>query len=670
MTVWSHHSTIFNRQFALRFAVILALCVAISTTLFFGIMARAQAGINQTIGFQGRLLDAAGNVVPDGYYNMQFKIYEGGSGNAANNPDGQLRWTETYINNGGNNGVEVKNGYLAVNLGSVHPFGNEVNWNQDTLWLSMNIAGKATNCTSFNAGSCIADGEMLPMKRMTTSPYAMNAGKVGGKTANDFVQLGQGAQTDATIDSSSIFINKTAAGNLVRLQNNGNDVLSITNSGTISFGTAGDKTISVATAGTDTAGGTITIAGGTGGTGSGADGGDIIIKGGDAGGTNGNGGDIVLSGGAGSGTGTQGLVVLTTPTFSTAIDDGNCYTGGAVVATSCTIASTSVNNSAGIMVGFSAVGQTATLPDPIIKTAGRVVYVMAAPDSEVFTLAINGGGAGNEVSLKPNTTATMVWNGSRWTASGATTTKSADYSADNTTIQIGDGVDNATTTVLTLDKAATSPTVTDSNAMLGSMYYDTTLGKVQCYEADGWGSCSSSPDTFVTLSPEYANAVTNGSDTGVFKSDICSGTLGINDGSSSEPVVCGANETYNFYSWTSDSLTAQTKSVYVTYQLPDNFKKFVSGSTSLMGRVSSASNAAVSYEVFKNAGAGLVACGTQQSVASVDTWEKVTATGNADPASVACNFAAGDSLVFKINLTADNDALAYISTLGFAFSDD
>lgn len=670
MTVWSHHSTIFNRQFILRIAVILALCVAISTTLFFGIMARAQAGINQTIGFQGRLLDANGNVVPDGFYNMQFKIYQDGLGVQANNPGGQLRWTETYINNGGNNGVEVKNGYLSVNLGSKHPFGNEVDWNQDTLWLSMNIAGKATDCTTFSTGSCADDGEMLPMKRMTTSPYAMNAGKVGGKTANDFVQLGQGAQVDATISTSSIFINKTAPGNFVRLQNNGNDVLSITDSGTISFGTAGDKTISVAAAGTDTAGGTITIAGGNGGTGSGADGGDIIIKGGNAGGTNGNGGDIILSGGTGNGTGTQGLVVLTTPTFSTVIDDENCYTGGAVVATSCTIASTSVNNSAGIMVGFSATDQVATLPDPIIKTAGRVVYVMAAPDSEILTLSVNGGGAGNEITLKPNTTATMVWNGSRWTASGATTTKSVDYSSDNTTIQIGDGIDNETTTVLTLDKSGEAPDVTDSNAMLGSMYYDTTLGKVQCYEADGWGSCSSSPDTFVTLSPEYANAVTNGSDLGEFKSDICSSTLGINDGSSAQPLVCDTDETYNFYSWTSDSLTPETKSVYVTYQLPDNFKKFVSGSTSLMGRVSDAGHASVNYEVFKNAGAGLVACGAAQSVTAVSTWEKVTATGNADPASVACDFAAGDSLVFKINLTADSDASAYISTLGFAFSDD
>ena len=95
---------------------------------------------------------------------MQFKIYQDGTGTAAGNPGGSLKWTETYVNNDGTAGIEVKNGYFSVNLGSKTAFGSSVDWNQDTLWLSMNIAGSATNCTSFNSGACIADGEMLPMK--------------------------------------------------------------------------------------------------------------------------------------------------------------------------------------------------------------------------------------------------------------------------------------------------------------------------------------------------------------------------------------------------------------------------------------------------------------------------------------------------------------------------
>lgn len=668
MTVWSHLSTIFNRRYALHIAMILALCVGLITTLFFGVITRAQTGINQTIGFQGRLLDANGNVVPDGSYNIQFKIYQDGTGTAAGNPGGTLKWTETYVNNGGSDGVEVKNGYMSVNLGSINPFGTQVDWNQDTLWLSMNIAGSATNCTTFNSGSCLADGEMLPMKRLTTSPYAMNSGKLGGKSANNFVQLGQGAQTDATVDSSSIFINKTSSGNLVQLQNNSSDVFTVGNTGDITFGSTGNKTISVAGAGADTDGSDITISAGNGGSGTGSSGGEVIIKGGNSGGTDGNGGNVTLSGGTGSGTGANGLVVITTPTFSTVIDDANCYTGGAVVASSCTIATSSVNNSAGILAGFSAVNQTATLPDPIIKTAGRVVYVMAAADSELFTLSVNGGGAGNEIEMKPNTTATMVWNGSDWTASGATNSKPVSYSSDGTQIQVGDGADEGDPTVLTLDKAGGAPTVTDTEAMLGSMYYDTALGKVQCYEADGWGSCSDSPDRFVTLSPEYTNAVTNGAGIGDLTSDICSDELNLNDGSSAQPTVCDTNETYNFYDWTSTEVAAQTKSIYVNYQLPSNFTKFVSGSTSLMGRVDDDSNASISYQVYKSTASGLVACGSSQNVTTEATWQKVTADSGADPAN--CTFSAGDTIMFRIDLTTSNTAHAYISTLGFAFSDD
>ncbi|OYW85317.1 hypothetical protein B7Z17_02505, partial [Candidatus Saccharibacteria bacterium 32-49-10] len=148
-------------------------------------------------------------------------------------------------------------------------------------------------------------------------------------------------------------------------------------------------------------------------------------------------------------------------------------------------------------------------------------------------------------------------------------------------VRIGDGADGAgDPTLLTLDQSDTTPAA----EILGSMYYDTTIGKVQCYEADGWGACSSSPDNFVTLSPEYTNAVTNGTGVGTMTSDICSDTLNINDGSSGQPTICGTNETYNFYNWTTDQESAETKDIYVTYQLPSNFTGFVDGSTSLVGR--------------------------------------------------------------------------------------
>src|SRR5689334_11199829 len=99
----------------------------------------AVTGTNEQINFQGRLFNAQGAVVPDGYYNIQFKIYQDGDGqtvgNTTGSPAGSLKWTESYLNSAGK-GVLVKNGYMSVELGSVNPFGTQVDWNQSVLWLS------------------------------------------------------------------------------------------------------------------------------------------------------------------------------------------------------------------------------------------------------------------------------------------------------------------------------------------------------------------------------------------------------------------------------------------------------------------------------------------------------------------------------------------------------
>lgn len=806
MTVWCHLPTILKQRHALRLAGLLTLCVALITTLLFADISRAAPGINRTLSFQGRLLSSSGAVVADGHYNIEFKIYQDGNSSGVG---GSLEWTESYVNNNNNQGVEVKNGYFSVSLGSLNPFGSQVDWNQDTLWLSMNIAGKANNCTSFGGANCAADGEMLPMKRITSTPYALNSGAVGGKTANDLVQLGQGAQEDST-NMSSIFINKTGSGNLLHLQKAGEDVLKVDNDGDLLFGGNANHYIGIETSAADNAGRQLMLEAGAGGSGTGANGGDLVLKGGGAGGTNGNGGNLyldagagtgsgndgivtigtthassiiigstylginqnisigandtagsvsnitigagssadsgsttirakndvtiqtngttratfsdtsntvffgngsssatpndftlqatnssangiaggslklqggnaavgdtnggnlILSGGTGNGTGTNGLVVLGTAAFQTT-DDANCYTSGAAVASSCTISTASINNSAAILVGFSATGQTATVPDPTIVTAGRVVYVTASNGSKDFTLSMNGGA--RKITMRENTTTTLMWNGSDWTVAGTAASSAfrdtRDSISGTQSVVLGDGTDTDEVTLLTLDKSSTAPAVND-DALLGSMYYDTTLGKVQCYEADGWGACGAAPDTFVTLSPEYAGAVIRSDGTGTMSTDLCSDALNINDGSSSQPTICGTNETQNFYKWTSAETTDQTRSIYVTYQLPTNFKNFVAGTTSLMGRTDH-TDSAITYQIYRNnSTSGLTECTSSPISASTGnqtTWQKVAASSADDPAN--CDFEAGDSIVVRINLTTKNNHNAYISNLGFVYS--
>lgn len=1152
--------------------------------------ASALQGINNQINFQGRLLTSEGATAPDGYYNIEFKIYVGGDGQTVattGTPAGTPAWTESHLNSA-SHGVTIKNGFMSVQLGSVTPFGTTINWNDDTLWLSVTIGNTNTSCAVFSA--CSPDSEMVPMKRLSSSPYALNSGLLNGITSSGFVQIANGVQTDASLNTNSIFINKTGTGNILNLQSNSVDAFLINNLGDVTLGSNANHTISIANASSEQAGNNLTIAAGTAGTGlNPLAGGFLSLQGGNGGGLNGNGGDIAinagtasasgqngsiyigntsattiqignsnlssgtqtinignnntaggstnitigtginaaagtttlqgktsitiatngisravfnnsnnlylgngvtastpsnfaingtssttsgvaggsiavqggnatlgntnggnltLSGGAGSGTGSNGLVVLSTPTFSTTANDPNCYTSGNLVANNCTMAMTSINSSSAVLIGFSASGKTATMPDPTIATAGRIIYVTAANGSNDFTLTVNGGGMGNQIAMRQNTTATMIWNGADWTAAGASssttlqsaydntmqsaggaelivsktsttngltirdssvdsvngtllsvqtssaagllsvnsnvteyssdggaetagassttfpantwssngsasisrfitagnyiatgqgsvaittstaandgakntltsaltanmhynvsfsarllsgtftdmnvyysvdgtnasvlcttnqaaitsiwtkvncsfaapasgitannailirqtnsgtsrtfyvdnlsTTIAADYNlatdggvndianfatnwsfvnatsgvgsvsrntsdgkeasdsatatittgaanagirnklsmnplvntlyrvtvyaklasgtfndfkvrysrdgstsssgnyvdcvdyktqsinttewteitcyikTDNTpatnpyiyfvettsttrtfsvdavfmvlssnstpNVQIGGGVNGGPVTLFTLDRAASAPIASNNETLLGSMYYDTTLGKLQCYEADGWGACGSSPDNVVTISPEYNNAVMHGTGVGTMVSDICSSTLGINDGSNSQPTICGTNETYNFYRWTSPQASAQTYSIYLTYQLPSTFNEFASGETSIMGRTDSA-NSTVQYQVYKNSSAdGLTACGPAISVSTgvKSSWQIGTATGAADPST--CGFSGGDSIVFKIDIVASQNANAYVGNLNFIFS--
>ncbi|MDB5178286.1 MAG: exported protein of unknown function [Patescibacteria group bacterium] len=181
--------------------------------------ALAAAGINKTIGFQGRLLTATGAVVPDGNYNLKFKIYQDGSGRLASDavdgatPAGTLMWTELWQNSvatGSSSGVTVKNGYFSVTLGTYCVLagsscqGNSntgVSFNQDTLWLSMDVGGTAVSNTP------TYDGEMLPMKRLTSAVYALqadNANTLGGLTSSGFIQNTATVQTNANIAIQSV----------------------------------------------------------------------------------------------------------------------------------------------------------------------------------------------------------------------------------------------------------------------------------------------------------------------------------------------------------------------------------------------------------------------------------------------------------------------------------
>jgi hypothetical protein len=145
----------------------------------------ATAGINQELSFEGKVVDASGLNIPDGTYNMEFKIYAGGTEAGG----GTLDWTGDRLVSGGN-GVTFNSGTFQVNLGSVNAFGGSIDWNSYPLYLSLQV-GSTTSCTpagNFTA-NCGGDGEMSPYILLTSTPYAMNAGELNGYTSADFGQL-------------------------------------------------------------------------------------------------------------------------------------------------------------------------------------------------------------------------------------------------------------------------------------------------------------------------------------------------------------------------------------------------------------------------------------------------------------------------------------------------
>lgn len=259
----------------------------------------AATGTNEQIDYQGRLLTNTGAVVPDGSYNMEFKIYQDGDG-VLGGGDETLKWTETRQSS---NKVVVKNGYFSVYLGSVTAL-TGIDWNQSVLWLSINIGG---------TGSPSYDGEMSPFTRFSSTPYALNAKQLGGLDKTGFVQLGQGSVQSLNVGTSAVAINQQGAGNLLQLQSSGTDALLVSSAGDVTFGQNANHTLGVTTTASNAAGNSLTLSSGSAGAGAtGFAGGDLVLQAGSAAGTSGNanGGNVTISGGSKVNSGTVGYVIL------------------------------------------------------------------------------------------------------------------------------------------------------------------------------------------------------------------------------------------------------------------------------------------------------------------------------------------------------------------------
>jgi hypothetical protein len=153
--------------------------------------------------YQGRLTDPSGNPVPEGTYDMAFRLYSPGL------PSPIMEWEETQV-------VTVTNGLFNVVLGTVQPITPSIFANQLTLGVEVN-----------------GDGEMQPRMPLTGAPYAMslvdgavmagvvtldaeypamlNVGNLGDGLGIGVLAMGKGGvgidgEDDATNDTHGLFV--------------------------------------------------------------------------------------------------------------------------------------------------------------------------------------------------------------------------------------------------------------------------------------------------------------------------------------------------------------------------------------------------------------------------------------------------------------------------------
>jgi hypothetical protein len=238
-----------------------------------------------------------------------------------------------------------------------------------------------------------------------------------------------------------------------------------------------------------------------------------------------------------------------------------------------------------------------------------------------------------------------------------------DSTTQPSNVQIGGGINGGQVTLFTLDRSSGPPVTDGDTTYYGSMYYDTVTGRIQCYESDGWGACGSAPDNIITLTPEYPNAVLNGTGVGTMTADFCANQSGV----LVVGTLCASGISRNFYRWTSPQATSQTYSIYVSFKLPNTFKAFQSANTMrLTALTTDTTDASVTYEVFRSTGSAITSCngGAATTVTTANnTWQTVNYAGD----ETACGFVGGNQIIYKINVIARNNDSVYVENLDFTF---
>ncbi len=163
--------------------------------------AGALTSVPAKMNFQGRLTNNAGNTLPNGTYNMRFRIYNAATG-------GSALWTESRLISA-SAGVTVTNGLFSVQLGDNTPIPASLFLlqTQGTLYFEIELP---TPASATSSSPVWTEGAMSPRNQLAASAYAFNSESLDGLDSEAFAQVG-GTNTFTGTNTFRSSTNSTAS---------------------------------------------------------------------------------------------------------------------------------------------------------------------------------------------------------------------------------------------------------------------------------------------------------------------------------------------------------------------------------------------------------------------------------------------------------------------------
>lgn len=213
-----------TRQFFGYMAAVL-LVTATTLSLLPVSQTRALTTTPTKMNFQGRLTDSAGTTMPDGLYNMKFRLFTVASG-------GTDVWNETRETT---NRVQVTNGLFSVQLGAVTPISASL-FASGNLYFEVELPTPATATCGTASCQTWTEGPMTTRSLLSTSAYAFNSETLDGLDSTGFIQNQNGSAQTSTnfwIDGTARSATVQAAAGLIAPGANSTSTFSVQNANTV-----------------------------------------------------------------------------------------------------------------------------------------------------------------------------------------------------------------------------------------------------------------------------------------------------------------------------------------------------------------------------------------------------------------------------------------------------